>query len=53
MYQLTKNGVKLIEQNLFIPLDTSNRDWCAYLEWQKQGNTPTPADAPPSMAIDH
>ncbi|WP_158300994.1 hypothetical protein [Chromobacterium sp. ATCC 53434] len=47
MYQLTQNGVKLIEQNLFVPQDTSNRDWCAYLEWQGQDNIPAPADHRP------
>jgi hypothetical protein len=31
-----------IEDNTFIPHDTENMDYLAYLEWLDEGNTPLP-----------
>ena len=51
MYKLIKNtitgeinGVLRIEDNAFIPLNSDNTDYQAYLAWVEQGNTPLPAD---------
>ena len=33
-----------IEDNASIPMDKSNKDYQAYLEWVAEGNTPEPAD---------
>jgi len=44
-YQLTKsNGILRLEDNAFIPPDTANTDYQAYLKWLAEGNTPLPAD---------
>lgn len=32
----------------FIPNDAGNRDWKAFQDWLGQGNTPDPADPPPT-----
>ena len=32
------------EDNAFIPKDSENRDYQAYLAWVADGNTPDPAD---------
>jgi hypothetical protein len=54
MYKQTKkpNGevfddmVKRLSDNAFIPFDTQNVDYVAYLAWLAEGNVPTPADQP-------
>ena len=41
--------IKYIEGSnppVFIPIDTNNLDYQAYLEWVAEGNTPQPADQP-------
>jgi hypothetical protein len=44
-YQLTKGiCIMRIMDNAFIPPDTANTDYQAYLKWLAEGNTPLPAD---------
>ena len=52
MYKLTKidrlsNKVEIVMRladNAFIPFDSDNTDYQAYLKWLAEGNTPLPAD---------
>jgi len=47
MYQLTDNTTILrLADNAFIPADTANVDYAAYLTWLEAGNTPDPAPEP-------
>ena len=39
-------AVTIVGQNISIPMDESNTDYQAYLEWLAEGNVPTPADQP-------
>jgi len=49
MYQLTDNTTILrLADNAFIPADTANVDYAAYLAWLEAGNTPDPAPEPPA-----
>lgn len=44
-YQLTPyNCVIRLADHAFIPFDTENADYQAYLAWIDAGNTPLPAD---------
>lgn len=36
--------IQRIEDNAFIPFDTTNTDYQAYLKWLSEGNEPLPAD---------
>jgi hypothetical protein len=52
MYKLQQpdtldNTVKVVQRiadNTFIPFDTANIDYQAYLAWLAEGNQPLPAD---------
>lgn len=45
MYKLTvSTSIIRLTDNAYIPADSANNDYAAYLEWRTAGNTPTPAD---------
>jgi hypothetical protein len=45
-YKLKEDGVQRMSDMAFIPENTDNRDWRAYLEWLDMGNTPDPEFTP-------
>jgi len=40
----TSNAIKRIADNAFIPTDSDNADYQAYLKWLAEGNTPLSAE---------
>jgi hypothetical protein len=54
MYQLTTtNGIIRLSDGAFVPADSGNSDYAAYLRWWAEGNTPLPAASPPPPAPDY
>jgi hypothetical protein len=55
MYQLTTTGTSIIRlsDGAFVPADSDNTDYAAYLRWWAEGNTPLPAAPPPPPAPDY
>ena len=53
-YKLQKNSfgqtvsVEKLGANMVIPFDPDNTDYQEYLKWLAEGNTPEPADTPPT-----
>jgi hypothetical protein len=42
---MTENAVQRLSDNAFIPFNSDNTDYQAYLKWVEAGNTPQAADA--------
>jgi hypothetical protein len=54
MYQLTSNdSIIRLSDGAFVPADSDNSDYAAYLRWLEEGNTPLPAAPPPPPAPDY
>lgn len=45
MYKLINNEtVKRLHDGAYIPMNEENTDYCDFLKWMEEGNTPDPAD---------
>lgn len=42
--EVSQEFIQRVSDSAWIPLDTANTDYQAYLEWLEAGNTPLPAE---------
>lgn len=47
VFKTNASGVTRLADNAFIPFDSDNTDYQAFLAWKAEGNEPEPADATP------
>lgn len=41
---VSQNAIMRVEDRAWVPFDTANTDYIAYLAWLAEGNVPLPAD---------